>query len=435
MIYLLQGYLVVFLEIMCCKIFFETFCSVEGRRNNGKNVALPIFLSVLAFGVSVLFGEMFLLKELLVIILTTLMMGWYNKHSLKKNFVLSILYQSVLLIADYMTIAVSSYFLIDVDRTLYVAETLIVIMAKSILFLIVVLIKNIFDKKGMEYFDDSQWIKFLFFPLFAICVIAALIANSSNIISEKQEDVFLIIAFGLVGMNIVFFYLLSDVAAREKKIHENQLFEIQANNQLKLYETVLADMEKQRKMSHEYRNQMECIQILCEKEQYCELKNYVRNIAGEVLHDLDCINTNHAIINAVLNAKYQEATRQGVIVICKINDMSKVHMDSQDIVLLLSNLLNNAIEACEKCSGKRFIKIKLVREEQKLILSIRNTYNGYIRYENDIIQTTKKGNVTNHGIGLQNVIHVIEKYEGYYIIEPMEQEFVFSAIIPQGNIQ
>lgn len=431
MICLLQGYLVVFLEIMCCKIFYEIFCSDETTRRKGKKTKNVIALSISAYGISVLFGEMFFLKEILVIIVTAFMMNWYNKYSFKKNLVISILYQSILLIVDFVAIVVVSMVLINADFTLDTVEVLIVLMAKSVLFFIIVIIKKTFNKKGMEYFDDSQWIKFLIFPMLTIFIIAALIANSSNVISEKQENVFVIIAFWLVGMNIAFFYLLGDVAAKQKQIHEIQLFEVQAKNQLKLYETILASMETQRKISHEYRNQMECIQILCEKEQYFELKDYLKHIAGEGFYDMDCINTNHTIINAVLNAKYQEATKKGVTIICKINDLSNVHMEVQDIVLLLANLFNNAIEACEKCNGKRYIKAKLVCEEEKWILSIKNTYDGCIRYENNTIQTTKIGNRTNHGIGLQNVIHVIEKYKGDYIVEPGEHEFVFSAIIPQ----
>ena len=38
-------------------------------------------------------------------------------------------------------------------------------------------------------------------------------------------------------------------------------------------------------------------------------------------------------------------------------------MCDEDIVVILSNLLNNAIEACEKCSGKKFMKMKLVKEK------------------------------------------------------------------------
>ncbi len=108
-------------------------------------------------------------------------------------------------------------------------------------------------------------------------------------------------------------------------------------------------VQDQRKLSHEYKNQITCIQALCETGEYDKLKEYLGQINGEVLHDLDYIDTNHVFVNAVLNAKYQEAAERDILFVCKINDLSGVTMNSSDLVVLLSNLLNNAIEACEKC--------------------------------------------------------------------------------------
>ena len=51
------------------------------------------------------------------------------------------------------------------------------------------------------------------------------------------------------------------------------------------------------------------------------------------------------------------------------------------------------------------------------------TYDGYINYENGVIQTTKKKDSKNHGIGIQNIIQVVKKNKGYYVIDPQKEEF------------
>ena len=144
-------------------------------------------------------------------------------------------------------------------------------------------------------------------------------------------------------MNITVFYLISDISLKNKQIYEKELLQIQARNQLELYKRNLAETKKQRRLVHEYKNQLECIFTLCKTEQYLELQNYLSQLTRKVWKQLGYINTNHAIINAVLNAKYEEAIDKNIIFICKINDMSKLQLDYQDIVVLLSNLLNNAI--------------------------------------------------------------------------------------------
>ena len=435
MIYFLQGYMVVLLEAICCKIFFDIFCKVEERQRKMKEMGVPIFLSLLFLGGAVFLSAHLGIKEIVLILVVTFVMKYNNRQTFKKNVVLAIIFQSIVLIVDYVVVIFTADYIYGVEITSYLVQSLIVIFAKSLLFLVIMLIRNIFAKKEMKHFNDENWLKFLFFPIFTLCIIIALISNASLILEEKQQQLYWIIAFGLVGMNIVVFYLVNDVALTQKKIHEKEMFEVQATTQMQLYETILEDTERQRKMSHEYRNQMECIQTLCETRNYEDLREYLQKITGKVMHDMDFINTNHAMVNAVLNAKYREAMEKGIVVVYKVNDMSKMQMDSQDIVLLLSNLLNNAIEACEKYVGSKSIKLKLVLEDGQLVLSVKNTYDGYINYENGVIQTTKKKDSKNHGIGIQNMIQVVKKNKGYYVIEPKKEQFYISIMIPQSGMQ
>ena len=435
MFYILQSYFIVLLETLCCTIFFDIFCNTDEKQSRIRRVGVIVLLSLFMFVIAVVFSANLGLKEVVLILLVTFVMKYYNGKSFKKNIVLMIIYQSIVLVVDYVAVVLAVDYILGVDMTSYFVQSLLVVLAKLFLFLVIMLITTLFAKKDMKHFSDEIWLKFLFFPMFTLCIIVALLSNSSFMLEKQQQELYWIIAFGLVGMNVVVFYLVNDVAMTQKKIHEKEMFEVQAKNQMQLYNRILQDTEQQRKMSHEYRNQMECIQTLCEMEQYKDLKDYLCNITGKVLHDLDFINTNHAMVNAVLNAKYQEASKKDIVVVYKVNDLSELQMDSLDVVLLLSNLLNNAIEACDKCVGKKSIKLKLVLEDGQLVLSVKNTYDGQIHYENGILQTTKKKDSRNHGIGVQNVIQVIEKNKGCYVIEPNKDQFYISIIIPQSGMQ
>lgn len=46
-----------------------------------------------------------------------------------------------------------------------------------------------------------------------------------------------------------------------------------------------------------------------------------------------------------------------------------------------------------------------------------------------MFNTTKISNSDEHGIGLKNVIQIIEKYEGSYAISTENNEFEFTALI------
>lgn len=430
MIYYIQGYLTVSLEILCCVTFFGFFCDCFEKKQKVKQF---IILSTITFIISLLLQKYFWVKEFLIVTVITAIMKWYNKSSLRKNLVLTIIYQSILLMVDYIILIIYSNIQWDSIKGLLYLQSLIIIVIKGTIFLAIILSKNILGEKTLKYVKDSQWTKFLFFPIFTIYIITALISTTSYTIIEIPENLVKIIAFGLLGMNITVFYLISDISLKNKQIYEKKLLQIQARNQLELYKRSLAEIKKQRRLVHEYKNQLECIFTLCKTEQYLELQNYLSQLTRKVWKQLGYINTNHAIINAVLNAKYEEAIDKNIIFICKINDMSKIQLDYQDIVVLLSNLLNNAIEACQKCNMNKIIKMKIVHENNNLILSVKNTYNGEIKYKNGFMISTKRNNSQKHGLGFQNIVYIIKKNNGDYAVDFTNEEFYISIIIPQKN--
>lgn len=428
---LLQGYLIVVLEIICCKIFFDTFCKQHSVIRYNQYFYF-FMLSIADFIIVLLFSDSFILKELFVILVTSIVMKFYTGKSVKRNIVLAIIYQGILLINDYITIIMKSVFFPEIDFTLAVTGVMFLLLNKIILFLTVIIIKKIFCKKEFEVLQDADWLKFLFFPLFTICMITAMISNGIEDMTVHGNDLFLVISVGLVGINIVVFYLLNDIVFKEKQIREKQLFELETKNQLQLYETLSQNIDKQRKLSHEYQNQINLIQELCQKGLINELKKYLDEINGEISHDVDCIETNHPIINTIINQKYYEATCKEILFLCKINDMNKINMKNKDIALLLSNVLNNAMEACEKIKKEKYIKFKLILENDKLFLSVKNSYNGKLTRKDDQLETSKEKDSESHGYGLKNVIKVVKDYNGDYAIRTTDTEFYISICIPQN---
>ncbi len=241
---------------------------------------------------------------------------------------------------------------------------------------------------------------------------------------------FAVIAFGMVGMNILVFYLINDIMERELEMHENRVFQIQAKNQLEMYRSISENFDNQKRKTHEYKNQISCIESLLDKKQYSKLEEYVKKIYGSLNNEPDAINTNNVIVNAILNTKYHESDAKGIVFVLRVNDLSELKIIDEDVVTILANLLNNAIEACETCGDKKVIKFKFVKENDMIIIAVKNTFNYDIVYENGEIKSTKISSEDEHGVGIKNVIKIIEKYGGSYVIEDKNKEFYFSIIIP-----
>lgn len=139
------------------------------------------------------------------------------------------------------------------------------------------------------------------------------------------------------------------------------------------------------------------------------------------------MNSHNTILDALFNTKAAEAIHLGIDVDFDVNDLSMLPLDSTDMIVLLSNLIDNAIEACESYHGHKSIQISAILN-CTFLFSIRNTTNP-VKIVNDNIKTTKQ-NPQIHGFGLANVKSILEKYHGDYVMLYENEWFQFTGEIP-----
>lgn len=429
MFYFLQSYVVVLIETICCVLFFEIFIKQQNA-NRGK-IAAIFCSSIISCVTASTFVENVFIKLLIDIVITAVIFAIYFKEKFYKVLILYVIFLGLLWLADFITVLLYPAIISKNENDFQTGSFLIVILAKLFLFLLIIIVNHIFYQNNIRYINEKDWFVFLIMPFSSIAITLAFVKNVKKVTESGLSYVFWSVALGLLCINIIMFYFLQNIGKREYLLREKALGEMETRNQIQLYEMISEKVKEQRELSHEYKNQLICIQSLCETKEYTKLGEYLRKITGKVLHDLDYIDTNHTFINAILNAKYQDAIAKHILFVYKINDLSELNINSPDIVVLLSNLLNNAIEACEKCEKERKIIMKCVCEDGDFVLSIRNTYNGKLNKVGDKLYTTKAKERDSHGIGLRNVTKVVEKNKGYYAIEHTEKEFYISIIIPQ----
>jgi Signal transduction histidine kinase regulating citrate/malate metabolism len=429
---LLAEVLIIFFEVLCCKMFYEIFGTL--RRRGWMNVVQLIILECCVFIAARGLGDLFIVKQIVMVSIFAVFMFWHMKISVKKSFILASLYQAMLLSIEYLaySINVEMFSSREMPRTKYdLGNVLVILLGKAIVLLCILVIKKQFGKKSIEVLTDTEWLKFLIFPMFTIIIIASMLSYCRYVETSEQTMLLFIGAFGMIGMNIVVFYLINDIVERETQLYESRIFQLQAKNQVEKYQSISENFDKQKKRTHEYINQIECVKSLLKQKQYSKLEEYVKEICGTLDRELDAIDTNNIIVNAILNTKYQEAEANGIVFVLKVNDLSGLKIEDKDMVTILSNLLNNAIEACKKCEwNRRILKLKIVIEDGMIKIGVRNTFSSPILYENGEIKSTKLVRAEEHGAGIKNIIEVIEKYDGSYVIKENNQEFYFSIIIP-----
>lgn len=426
---------IIIFEVFCCKMFFESFCLTSKDNLNLKKIFILMMQVAGYYGCGLMLSQWLVVKQLVACLIMAVFMGIYFKISLKKSAILSMLYLVLAVLVDYVVYAGNRMMFSDegeVQSGYVLAGNLVIIFGKIILFICILLIKRQFGKKSTEVLADSWWIRFLFFPIFTDITIAFMIAFFPYTEKQTQAQVLYAIAFGMVIMNIYVYCLVNDIVNNEAKLYEKEMLEQQVKNELKMYHSISENFEMQKRQTHEFKNHILGIEALVKKNQYQDLIDYITNISNSINYENNVIDTNHVIVNAIVNAKYQEALGKHILFVFRVNDLSKIKMQNEDLVVLLANLLNNAIEACEQCKEKRIIKLKfLLRDDNAVVLSVKNTFSQPLIRENNEIKTSKSRHPENHGVGIKNIIKVIEKYHGSYIIDNSKQEFYFSILLPE----
>ncbi|MCH1984507.1 ATP-binding protein [Ruminococcus sp. OA3] len=155
---------------------------------------------------------------------------------------------------------------------------------------------------------------------------------------------------------------------------------------------------------------------------------YLRDINQQIKQKSVCTYTGIPFIDFMLDYKRNAAKQSGIEFVMEM-DVYFCPMEQNDMCILLGNLLDNAIEAVQNMErDKRLIHIKMRTVNQIFILRISNSYYGKRRIIDGKYQTTKSERQI-HGIGLESVMQIVERYGGEMKIQNSGERFEVTVTI------
>lgn len=391
-----------------------------------------LFILSTGFLVSVTFFTNFWIKSIFIILVIVTTATIYYNTTILQSIVISLIYYGILLGIDYLLLVLFQLllpekYLVTLHNPL--SGTIIALLYKIALLLIVVIIRKAWKSEdNLNMISNKEWIVLSCFPLFTVVSMAGMLFGYNNT-NENISNIFLVIAFGLVALNFLAFYLIHDIVNRESANRNSRLIQERTKNQMNIYKNMHDTYERQQKKTHDYKNQLICIQGMLANGNTDEAKEYLSRLTGNLVRDMNIVHTNQAVADAVINQKYKYAQGKGISFIIKVSDLSNLTMSEEDLVTVLSNILDNAIEACEKLENNKIIKFKITVENDQLLISVQNPVIEPVKIVDNRIVTTK-ANKAEHGIGLLNIITVVEKYNGSYAVSYKEGWFFVTVLIP-----
>jgi len=201
--------------------------------------------------------------------------------------------------------------------------------------------------------------------------------------------------------------------------------------ELQHFEAYKMTQREVRRIQHDMKHHMACLQHLCKQGALEEIQNYLLDVSEELKSGDMELNCGHVLAGSICTHKLNIAAQKGIRLEVAGKIPEEIELMPIDLCTILSNALDNAIEAVEHMEEEyRWIRLEMSSQGKLLFFRFSNP----VKRNSGIAQigvSTKK-DIENHGFGLLNIKYAVEKYNGQMLLEIEENkipEFVLSIIV------
>lgn len=193
------------------------------------------------------------------------------------------------------------------------------------------------------------------------------------------------------------------------------------------YQHLYNEQRRLERTAHDFKNHINLLIYYLEDERYQEALTYSRKLGNPLEIITQKSWSGQKMLDTILNTKFIEAEKKGIKVNAKIKSITKVPMTDYDLCVIITNLFDNAIEACETVAKEnKRISITVQSMNHVFLIKIVNSIGKKpVKYGNTF-RTTKRDKKI-HGIGIESVRAAVDRYHGTLMLECDSERF--SAIV------
>ena len=424
---LLCDILSVTLTINAVYIFYNIFGEIRIDSNKRK-----IILSITIITIMVISNH-FINTQLIFIFINILMLfiySYYFKMPLLKRILIVIgvyiifsLFEIIfgLIMTLIYNVSINE---IQNNMTLYIQAVLlsklsIIVLSKLLTHLI---------KRGDEKIKWWLICALCVIPISTFVVIYTLSSFAFNNHDNKTQILAIISSVVLIISNLFAFFLFDYINKQSYKESKLEFETILFDNERQYYKDLLDNEHISNKTIHDLKNELFAIRALLENNPnsaYEEI-NKICEIVDK--NKIIKISTSDAV-NSLTTAKVNIAKSKGIKVDIESFVGNLKNINPVDFCMILGNLFDNAIEACEPVETNKIIYLELKSMDECISITMKNsTINKNVE-----IGKTTKVNKNKHGFGLNNIKEVLKEYNGIMRYEIIDDYFMINIIVQSGE--
>jgi Histidine kinase-, DNA gyrase B-, and HSP90-like ATPase. len=297
------------------------------------------------------------------------------------------------------------------------------IVCRILSFLAVLVLGNFKNIRKGESVPNSNWICIVLIPLTSLYMNLMLFKADGLSVAQVLGGIIL-----LFLVNFATFYLYDTITAALSEKMQSILILEQNKYYNKQLETMKTSLQATNTIKHDLKNHMFSIKTLIENGDTQGSLNYISKITDDIGTRKDLSTSGNAVIDSIINFKFQEAEQSGVTTSLDLRIPEDLAIPSFDMTIILGNLLDNAIKAAAAANDNTYVNVNMKYDKGRLMIQVDNSYIGEINEANGKLLTSNSDK-ENHGIGLQSVAKVIQKYNGTINIDYKDNIFSVSLLL------
>ncbi len=321
---------------------------------------------------------------------------------------------------------------------------IIVAVLQIILFIVMLyVVLRLLKKKTMKL-HIKELCYLLLIPimgiLFVNIIFKILLIVNENLVFQLYEQfpVFL----GIVPMVATLFYvgILITIVSYQKMIglqEEKEKYFVE-QQQVHAIQERMEEVDQFyhgiRQMKHEMKNHLTNIKGLVRNGSYEDIEQYIDQMDESMNVFELIIQTGNTVTDVIVNDKQKAADKQGIQFQSEFSYPKSEGYNAYDIGVIINNLLQNALEACEKMAeGKKYIYLSGRQKKKFYLINVKNSFEGEVLFDTktNLPLSTKGKDISLHGIGLSNVKREVDKYMGDVDIRAKKNEFSVTVLLQE----
>ncbi len=273
---------------------------------------------------------------------------------------------------------------------------------------------------------SSFWI--LLFPLILCMAFFISFGTASNEhISDWNMHYLLVIILSIIIITTAIIILSEKIIKNNKLKTQNLIIQKEQEIYKKQIKEANSYIEEITKIKHDMKNKIFCISELISNGNTGEAVQLCDDIKTELNNTIYMFNTDNIYLNSILNVVYKKA-RENNIDIKVFIKTDLQYISGTDVISLLGNLCDNAIEYLSNENSDREFTVSLFEKGNNYIISVKNHIKTSVLTDNKDLKTSKENSLF-HGFGLKTVNSIVKKYNGLLDISENDNMFIVNIMI------